>query len=512
MCRELNLKQTMKRTFLTLAMATVAFSPIVYDGQHQTVAASDALTNIAAIDSTSLRNKIDTILEDPKLSGGITGVTVRDATNGEVLYSHMGDIRLRPASNMKLLTGTVAMDVLGPDYQFSTEVLTDGLVKGSVLGGNLYLKGKGDPTLMKEDLDQFAKQLKEKGISKISGNLIADDSYYDDVRYSQDLNWSDEHNYVGAQVSALTLSPNEDYDAGTVIVEVSAGNKTGVAPKVTVTPETDSVEIINNAKTVAKDEKKNISIEREHGTNRIFIEGNMPLGADSSKSWAAVWEPTMLTLDVFKKSLEAEGITIEGSGGMKIGTAPEMAIVLTSKKSVPLKELFIPFMKLSNNGHAETLVKEIGKVQKGEGSWDAGLAVMKEQLKEFGVNTDTIVLRDGSGMSHKNLVSADELSNLLYNVQRKNWFPVFEASLPVAGEADRMVGGTLRNRMGEGLTSGNVKAKTGSITGVSTLSGYVTAKDGTELIFSVLINNYVTGPVTPIEDAIANVLAEYESN
>ena len=308
----------------------------------------------------------------------------------------------------------------------------------------------------------------------------------------------------------LTLSPNEDYDAGTVIVEVNPGNKAGDLPKVTLTPETSSVVIVNNATTVAKGEAKSISIAREHGTNRIIIKGKMPLEGTRSQSWSAVWDPSMLALDVFQKSLTAEGIQLVGNGSMKTGVTPKGATVLTSKKSMPLRELFIPFMKLSNNGHAETLVKEMGKVQRGEGSWDAGLVVMKERLKQFGVNTDTVVLRDGSGMSHKNLVSADEFSKLLYNIQGRSWFPDFVASLPIAGNPERMIGGTLRNRMGTGLTAGNVTAKTGSITGVSTLSGYVTAKDGTELIFSIMINNYITGPVAPIEDAIARALAEHE--
>ena len=500
----------LKRAFLVMVIALIALFPVAHEGTLSSVAASGETTPAASIDSTTLDQKLQSILKDPKLQGGITGVSVRKADTGEAVFSHFSDIRLRPASNMKLLTGSTAMDILGPDYQFSTEVLTDGQVKGKMLHGNLYLKGKGDPTLMKKDLDQFAKDLKAKGIDKINGNLIADDSWYDDVRYSQDLNWSDEHNYTGAQVSALTLSPNEDYDAGTVIVEVNPGSKAGDLPKVTLTPETSSVVIVNNATTVAKGEAKSISIAREHGTNRIIIKGKMPLEGTRSQSWSAVWDPSILALDVFQKSLTAEGIQIVGNGGMKTGVTPNKATVLTSKQSMPLSELFIPFMKLSNNGHAETLVKEMGKVQRGEGSWDAGLAVMKERLKQFGVNTDSVVLRDGSGMSHKNLVSADEFTTLLYSIQGKSWFPDFVASLPIAGVPDRMVGGTLRNRMGTGLTAGNVTAKTGSITGVSTLSGYVTAKDGTELIFSIMINNYITGPVAPIEDAIARALAEHE--
>src|SRR5699024_9944839 len=150
---------------------------------------------------TDLTEKMDEVLLDERLDGTVTGVSVRHADTGELLYSRDGDKRLRPASNMKLLTASTALEILGPNYQFETEVLTDEARLGVVMHGNLYLKGKGDPTLMKEDLDAFAKDLKDKGIQRIEGNIIGDDSWYDDVRLSQDLNWSDEPFYTGAQVS-----------------------------------------------------------------------------------------------------------------------------------------------------------------------------------------------------------------------------------------------------------------------------------------------------------------------
>ncbi|WP_066173755.1 D-alanyl-D-alanine carboxypeptidase/D-alanyl-D-alanine endopeptidase [Bacillus marinisedimentorum] len=458
-------------------------------------------------ETDTLHKKIGAILDDPLLDGAIAGVCVRKADDGELLYSHFGDIRLHPASNMKLLTGAAALDLLGPDYRFSTEVLTDGKMKGDVLEGNVYLKGKGDPTLLKEDMDRFANDLKEKGIRTIKGDLVGDDSWYDDERLSQDLNWSDESNYTGAQVSALTLSPNDDFDAGSVIVTIRPGEKRGGKPEVELTPETDYVTIINNARTAGKKERKRISIEREHGTNNIVIEGTIPLGGKQSTSWVAVWEPTGYALSVFKQALEKQGIRLRGDSEMQSGITPEDAAVLAKKQSMRLTDLMVPFMKLSNNGHGETLVKEIGKAAKKEGSWEQGLAAMKENLQTYGVNTGTVSLRDGSGMSHKNMIPANELSRLLFSIQDKSWFPAFEKSLPAAGEHDRLSGGTLRNRMALVPLKGNLKAKTGSLTGVSALSGYVTNKDGEKLIFSILINNYIGRSVDEVEDAIVAELA-----
>src|SRR5699024_2938337 len=245
--------------------------------------------------------------------------TVRHGDTAEILFSQFGDKRLRPASNMKMLTTAAALDVLGPDYRFETEVLTDGTLRGKVLQGNLYLKGKGDPTLMKEDLDQFAKDLKDQGIKKIKGNIIGDDVWYDDVRLSQDLNWSDEPFYTGAQVSALTLSPNEDYDAGTVIVEVNPADKEGDKATVSLTPQTDYVTIVNKTKTVAADKANNISIEREHGSNEIIIEGEIPLEGTRSRSWVSIWEPTGYAVNVFKKALEDQGINFAGQVAEDLG-------------------------------------------------------------------------------------------------------------------------------------------------------------------------------------------------
>lgn len=468
-------------------------------------------TTIDIQEEQSLEEKLEKLLDHPALERAITGISIRKSDTGEEIYENNGEIRLHPASNMKLLTAAAALEVLGPDYTYTTEVLTDGNPRLRVLEGNLYLKGKGDPTLLKSDFDRMAEQLKNEGIIAFTGNLIADDSWYDDVRLSQDLNWSDEPFYTGAQVSALTLSPNDDYDTGTIIAEVTPGANIGDQPKVNIEPDTNTVQIVNRAKTVASGETRTISIEREHGTNRIIIEGEIPIDGSFSRSWVSVWDPAIYAADVFKQSLEDYGITFLGRTKVERGVTPDDAHRLVTHKSMPLKEILIPFMKLSNNGHGEMLTKELGRVVHGEGSWDKGLEVITEVAADFGVDPDSILLRDGSGMSHKTYIPASELTKFLYHIQEKPWFNDFLHSLPVAGEPDRFIGGTLRNRMKNDSTKGKVFAKTGSLTSVNTLSGYIRTEDGETLIFAILFNNYINGSVTPIQDAIVTELAKHSS-
>ncbi|KXH80673.1 D-alanyl-D-alanine carboxypeptidase/D-alanyl-D-alanine-endopeptidase [Sporosarcina sp. HYO08] len=464
---------------------------------------------VAAVEQPKGIPALDKLLEDPRLGGATTAISVRHAETGELLYTHQGNVRVHPASVMKLLTGAAALDVLGEEYRFQTEVYAYGEVEKNVLKGDLYVKGKGDPTLVYSDLEAFALKLKQQGIQSITGNIYGDDTWYDTVRLSQDLNWSDEPFYTGAQVSALTLSPNGDYDAGTVIVDVQAGKKAGQAGRVTMLPQNDYLTIVNETKTVAKGGVKSITVERKHGTNTLVVTGTIPIGK-KSRFWSSVWEPTDYVLHMFQRAVESQGIHFGAPPAVKRGAVPKNAVLVSAKQSIPLKELFVPFMKLSNNGHAEVLVKDMGRGAGLSGSWDHGLKVMSERLAAMGIDTKNMLLRDGSGMSHKNLVTADEVTKLLFEVQSQAWFKTFYNSLPVAGQEERLVGGTLRHRMKGTAAAGKVHAKTGALKGVTALSGYVDTKGGDTLIFSIMLNNYLDETINEVVDQMAIALANVD--
>jgi len=512
--------QLLKLISVLLVIVTIVLLINGFNGKDNPVTAPDNTTvSVAKVDEivdepqkTYAFHDIDEILKDPRLQGATTVVSIRKAATGEVVYSHLGDTRVHPASVMKLLTGTAAFETLGEEHTFKTELFMDGRIESGVLHGNLYLRGRGDPTLTKNDLKAFVSELKAKGISSIAGNVYGDDTWYDDIRLSQDLNWSDEPYYTGSQVSALTLSPNDDYDAGTVIVEVNPARKSGQAGQVAMVPANNYLTIVNKTQTVAKKGKKSITVERQHGTNTFIVSGTIPEGSTKTRTWASVWEPTNYTISIFKKTIEELGITFSTAPKVERKKVAKGATLLTSKNSMPLNELFIPFMKLSNNGHAEVLVKEMGRTIGGEGSWDKGLSIIEATLSTLGLDTKNMLLRDGSGMSHKNLVTANEVTKLLYTAQTKPWYPAFLKALPVAGNEERFIGGTLRHRMKGTVAAGNVQAKTGALNGVTALSGYVTTKDGEILTFSIMINNYLNDTTPEILDRIAITLANYQSN
>jgi D-alanyl-D-alanine carboxypeptidase/D-alanyl-D-alanine-endopeptidase (penicillin-binding protein 4) len=417
----------------------------------------------------------------------------------------VGAERLR--GNTKLSTSAAAMEVLGPGYRFTTDVLAHGRRSGSVLRGDLYLRGTGDPTLLAADYDRLAAQVAASGVTRVDGRLIADDTRFDAQRLGRDWAWDDESYYYAAQISALSVAPDTDYDTGTVIVTVAPGAAAGDEPVVTVTPDTDYVDVDVRATTVAAGGANALAVEREHGTNDIVVSGTTPVGGAGAKEWMTVWEPTGYAADVFRDALADHGVKVTGPNRLGRQT-PAGARPLASHDSMALKDLLIPFMKLSNNMHAEILTKAMGYEVSKQGSWSAGLAAIAGYLKGIGVDTAKVRQVDGSGLSRMDNFPAGQLAKLLLAVRAEPWYADWKRSLPVACDPDRFVGGTLRTRMCGTAAALNARAKTGSLTGASALSGYVTDAGGRELVFSIVLNNYLASSVKPLEDAIVVTLAK----
>ncbi|WP_253493373.1 D-alanyl-D-alanine carboxypeptidase/D-alanyl-D-alanine-endopeptidase [Pseudomonas sp. S3E17] len=464
------------------------------------------LGGCASVSQPSTPSTLDQLLADPVLNGATVSVMVRDARSGSTLYQHNPRTRLIPASNLKLLTTAAAMDVLGPHYRFSTQLLSNGTQQGERLAGNLYLRGLGDPTTQFADYQALAAQLASQGVRQVQGDLVFDDTWFDAERLGVDWAQDDESTYYGAQISALTVSPNTDFDAGTLLVTAKAPVALGQPVNVVVSPSTDYVQLSNRA---ISGPGNSYAITRQHGTNLLQLSGALAPGKQS-RQWVSVWEPTQLVANLFEQALVQQGIQVLGRRVIG-GASPATATVLAEHQSAPLQDLITPLLKLSNNNMSEALLKAMGRKTANAGTAAAGVAAVAAFMQRQGLDPATLNQVDGSGLSRRNLVSAQNLTDLLLAASKQPWFDAWYSALPIAGNADRMTGGSLRYRLRGTAAENNLHAKTGSMAGVSSLSGYITDAEGRRLVFSMISNNYVSdaAPIRALENRLALALAQW---
>ncbi|MBV2365842.1 D-alanyl-D-alanine carboxypeptidase/D-alanyl-D-alanine endopeptidase [Streptomonospora nanhaiensis] len=481
------------------AVAVTAAAAIAAAGAAP--AAADTATGVA-----DLRADLAALLADPALEGATSGVIVTSLTRGDVLYRSEPRTQVVPASNAKLLTSAAALEVLGADYRFTTSVAAGEDPGDGVVDGDLYLVGTGDPTLTPEAVDQLAAEVAASGVTEVTGDLLADDTWFDSERYLPEWDPTDAPYYYAAQISALTVAANTDYDTGVVNVDAQAGGAAGDPVDVALEPMTDNLSLDNRAETGASGSTSTFGVSRADGTNAFTADGALPVEQTYS-TLRTVHEPTDHAAHLFAAALAEHGVKVSGEVGR--GAAPESADPVAERSSMPLSELLTPFMKLSNNPHAEILMKAMGREESGEGTWAAGIDAATEALEDMGVNTRKVELVDGSGLSHSDRVTAQAVMDVLEEARVEPWFGVWRDSLPLAGHPDRLVGGTLTSRMRDTPAEGNVQAKTGSLTGASALSGYVTAAGGEELAFTVINNGYAGAAPRGVQDAIAVRLAEF---
>ncbi len=468
------------------------------------VGLSFLLGGCASVSQTSTPATLEKLLSDPALHGATVSLMVRDARSGATLYQHNPRTRLVPASNLKLLTTAAAMDVLGPQYRFATQLLSNGIRQGDRLTGNLYLRGLGDPTIQFADYQALAAQLASQGVRQVQGDLVFDDTWFDAERLGVDWSHDDETTYYGAQISALTVSPNSDFDAGSVLVTAKAALRAGSPVSVEIFPPTNYLQLSNRA---ISGPGNSYGINRRHGTNLLQLSGAVAPGRQSQQL-VSVWEPTQLVANLFEQALAQQGITVLGRRVMG-GASPAAVTVLAEHQSAPLQELIVPLLKLSNNNMSEALLKAMGRQTANSGTAAAGAVAVAGFLKRQGLDTTTFSQVDGSGLSRRNLVSSQTLTDLLLAAGKQPWFDAWYNALPIAGNTDRMTGGSLRYRLRDTQAQNNLHAKTGSMGGVSSLSGYITDAGGRKLVFAMLTNNYVVAgaQVKALEDRVAVALS-----
>ncbi len=441
------------------------------------------------------------------------GVAVYDLSRDRWVVRHAADRHFVPASNLKLIVTATALARLGPEYRWSTGVYAAGAAGAigpdGVLDGDLVLYGRGDPNLSGRHFDtmtfafeSLADSLAALGLSRVEGDLLADESHWDDeyVRgdwASYDLLW-----WYAAPVGALGFNDNA------IDFAIRPADRVGQPPVIEGDPSSAFWTLENRATTAAPGTRSTFDLTRAPGTNRVVAYGALPLDAPPRTEYFAVVDPAGWSATVFREVLARRGIQVSGQVRTVSdpGISPIAAgdtVALAAWASPPLSRVVESINGRSQNWHAEQLLKTIGREVSGEGSWSAGFAVERATLAELGVDTTAFLLRDASGLSSANLVTPEGLVGLLRAARRAPWGEAWVASLPVAGES-----GSLRRRFANTVGAGRVRAKTGYIENVYALSGYLTTTDGRELAFSVIVNQ--TGPgssrATETIDRLVNAL------
>jgi len=455
-----------------------------------------------------LTSKIKAVMADPRVTEARSGAIVLDASDGRKLYTRHTTRAVIPASNTKILTAVTALHVLGPKYRFKTQVIRRGRVSGHTLEGNLYLKGYGDPTLRQSDLAALAKKVRAAGIRTVSGKLAVDASFFDSHHYNSGWDKSYAGDYYAAPVYGLTLAPDADYNAGTVQINYAPGSAAGKPARISFTPAAAKsyLKVSAKATTAKRGASTTFTASRSYGSATIKLRGKVARGRSTGHTLVTVSRPDLLAAAVFRSELAKAGVTVRG-GTKSITTPAGNRTVVAQDTSMTLSKLLVPFLKLSNNSHAEALTKAMGARKGRRGNWADGLSYTTAYLRHLGVRSKVIRLKDGSGLSRSDKLTPRAVAKVLYRVQQASWFPAFYAALPVAGNPKRMVGGSLSDRMRGTAAAGNARAKTGSLTGVTALSGYVRGRDGRRYVFS-MISNYSGASPRPVEDKLVRTLAD----
>jgi serine-type D-Ala-D-Ala carboxypeptidase/endopeptidase (penicillin-binding protein 4) len=426
---------------------------------------------LPAAASSSLEADLKRVLGGPALRGARIGLKIAEMPSGRVLFERRGAELFVPASNQKLFTAHAALSGLGAERRFETRLYRTGPIEAGVLKGDLVLSGRGDPGLSTGALYEIAAALRASGVRRVSGDLVADDSHF----------FVPEPRYLGgaaakvyfAPVGALSLNYN------TVALMV-LGTASGRPAEVLSEAPGDFIRVRSSVQTRGS---TSLAASRQAvgGENRFSVSGTVNEG-ERQRLVRGITEPTSYCARTFAAVLRESGIEL--GGNVRLGLLDPDAVPLHVHRSAPLFELLYDLNKASNNFLADQVVLHLGLEREGPpATWPKALRALQAHVDALGLGSTRA--RDGSGLSHDNRTSPADVIALLHLAWTGPLRAQFLATLPIGGRD-----GTLRNRLGSPDSFGRVRAKTGTISGASTLSGYVFRDDGRTLAFSILINGH----------------------
>lgn len=448
-----------------------------------------------------LAREVNALLDAPPFHRNHWGLVLMEA-DGRILASRHAEQLFMPASNTKLLVSAAAAVLLPPGFTVATSLYAGGPVQDGTLLGDLVLYGRGDPTLSKrcyavdtlaagacmadglQPLRDLARGLRAAGVTTVRGDLVGDGSWFEPTLVHPtwevyDLNW-----WYAAPVSGLGVLDNA------VALTHAGGLALGAPAAITVEPLLPGLVLENRTRTVPDSEPQTLDYLRREGTLTIVAEGGVRQSRRATTEYFALPDPSLFTAALFRQVLAEEGIAVTGATR---ATTDSMA-TLPHRRQVPLAEIvsrpvedwIFPVQNTSQNWFAEMLLKQLGRQLAGEGSWRAGREVVRRFLIDsVGIDSTQVRAVDGSGLSAQNLVSPMALAQLLRWMQGHPRFEAFAAGMPRSGQP-----GSLRTRFTGTPLEGRVVAKTGTITSVNSLSGYIERPGRPPLIFSLMANHH----------------------
>jgi len=429
------------------------------------------------------------IIETSHASDSFWSVVVTDG-NGNRLVTYEPDRLIRPASVQKLFSTAAFLHRLGPDYRYQTLLCGNGRQEGDSWRGDLVVRGSGDPSISDDFgadplflFDKWADLLHEKGIRRIEGDLIADDSLFDDKPWPRGWEWDDLSYYYAVEISALSFNKN------VVNLEVHALGSPGERPDIRWFPfNTDYVTFVNEQEITAPLTRFRESYRRLPGTNTILLRSTLPQGY-VEKEPLSIHQPPIFFMDTFRRVLAHRGIEHRGEvrfGREKRSYSETSCRLMDRHESVPVSDMIRQVNTESDNFYAEMIAKTLAVEEFGNpGTTRNGLKAIRVFLHDAGVDTVSMYMRDAAGMAPANLVRASDVNRLLVEMSRRDHFETYRNSLAVAG-----LTGTLQHRFFDSPVRGRFYGKTGFVSGVRALSGYLSAQSGETLVVTIVTNNY----------------------
>lgn len=433
----------------------------------------------SAICPSQLSTAINGIIDRPELRRFRWGIVVRTLNGTNLLYSRDGDRLFTPASNIKLITTAVALRQLGAGTKLKTSVYQ---LPSTGDAANLLVVGRGDPSLTITQLQSIAQQLQQRGTKQVN-QISFDDGYFRGEQTNGDWEWGDLSTDYAPPINSLMLGQNS------LSLTVSPQQVGQPLNYTWSNPSLNGWQIDNQTQTVSGTQAGGVGAVAVFGKPLLRLIGQLGLDENPTKLDLPVVNPAESFIAGFRQSLTQSGITV-GSTQLVLGQSILNLSEIAGISSPPISELIKETNLKSNNVYAEVLLKSIGRGHPlhstgNDNTTDFGISIVKKRLTELGVNPQFYRLNDGSGLSRHNLASPSAFTQLLTGMANTTDAKVYRDSLPVAG-----ISGSLRNRFKGTAAQGIVQAKTGSMSGVLSLSGYINPPQYSPLVFSIILNQH----------------------